>query len=97
LLRADYDYFYTDHHDAVPGTGTRYSSFRRVGATATNPLAQPPLHVDLKPFLDAVQAMWPGEAVGPWLGEISLATELYDHTRGHVLFTGAPTYDPHFV
>ena len=26
-----YDYEYTDHHDAVPNTGSRFSSFRRVG------------------------------------------------------------------
>jgi hypothetical protein len=38
-----YDYWYTDHHDAVPGTGTRFSSFRRVGATDAG--AQPPPQV----------------------------------------------------
>ena len=87
-----YDYWYTDHHDAVPGTGTRFSSFRRVGAAAAG--AQPPPHVDLLPFLDAVRRQWPGEAVGPWLGELSWGTEIYDHSSGHVVFNSPPTVMP---
>lgn len=69
-----YDYWYTDHHDAVPGTGTRYSSFRRVGAELDR--AQVPAKVDLLPFLDAIRAMWPGDAlqVGPWLGQVAFGT-----------------------
>lgn len=87
-----YDYWYTDHHDAVPGTGTRYSSFRRVGGAAVG--AQPPPRVDLLPFLDAVRRQWPGEAVGPWLGELSWGTEIYDHSSGHVVFNSPPTVTP---
>jgi hypothetical protein len=59
-----YDYWYTDHHDAVPGTGTRFSNFRRVGATDAG--SQPPAQVDILPFIAAVQKMWPGEQVGQW-------------------------------
>jgi len=84
-----YDYWYTDHHDAVPGTGTRFSSFRRVGATVDG--AQPPAHVDIMPFVAAVRKMWPGEPMGPWLGHLSIATELYDYVVGEVTFAGPPT------
>lgn len=59
-----YDYWYTDHHDAVPGTGTRFSNFRRVGAAVAG--SQPPAEVDILPFIAAVQEMWPGEQVGRW-------------------------------
>ena len=84
---------YTDHHDAVPGTGTRFSSFRRVGATA--PGTQPPLHLDIKPFLSAVRKMWPGEKVGPWLGHLSIGTELYDYVVGEVAFSEPPKIAAH--
>lgn len=89
-----YDYWYTDHHDAVPGTGTRFSSFRRVGATAVG--AQAPQHVDIIPFIAAVRKMWPGEEVrpGPWLGHMSIATELYDYVVGEVTFAAPPTIKP---
>ena len=93
-----YDYWYTDHHDLVPGTGTRYSSFRRVGGTASG--AQPPLKVDLKPFFAAIKREWPGpqEApVGPWLGQITLATELYDHCSGSITFHAPPTFEPQYM
>lgn len=83
---------YTDHHDAVPGTGTRYSSFRRVGAELQG--AQMPGKVNLLPFLAAIKAMWPGDAlqVGPWLGQVAFGTELYDHCSGNVVFHDAPTF-----
>ena len=82
------------HHDAVPGTGTRFSSFRRVGATAVG--AQAPQHVDIIPFIAAVRKMWPGEEVrpGPWLGHMSIATELYDYVVGEVTFAAPPTITP---
>jgi hypothetical protein len=68
-----YDYWYTDHHDAVPGTGTRFSNFRRVGATDSE--SQPPAEVDIVPFVAAVQKMWPGEQIGRWYaGHFILAT-----------------------
>jgi hypothetical protein len=81
---------YTDHHDAVPGTGSRFSSFRRVGAGDTG--AQPPLLVNLMPFFAAIRRQWPGEQVGPWLGEISISTELYDHCSGEVTFWQPPSF-----
>ena len=87
-----YDLWYTDHHDAVPGTGTRYTAFRRVGADV--PGAQPPLRVDVRPFIDALRREWPGEQVGPWLGHIALGTELYDHVAGSVRFHSVPTFEP---
>ena len=52
--------------------------------------AQPPARVDLAPFIAAIKRMWPGESVGPWLGHVALATELYDHCTGAVAFAGAP-------
>ena len=82
----------TDHHDAVPGTGSRFSNFRRVGATV--PGAQPPAQVDIVPFIAVVRKMWPGQQVGPWLGHVALATELYDFSVGAVTFSGPPTVDP---
>jgi hypothetical protein len=85
-----YDYYYTDHHDAVPGTGSRYSSFRRVGGDAVG--AQPPQVVNLIPFIRAVATMWPHEQVGPWLGSVSIATEIYDHSSGVVTFHEVPTF-----
>ena len=85
-----YDYWYTDHHDAVPGTGSRYSSFRRVGAG--DPGAQPPAEVELMPFFEAIRQQWPGEQVGPWLGELSISTELYDHCTGNVTFWAPPAF-----
>jgi hypothetical protein len=84
-----YDYYYTDHHDAVPGTGSRYSSFRRRGLQRDS---QPPPTVNLIPFLRAIAKMWPAEPVGPWLGHISLATELYDHVSGNVIFHSPPSF-----
>jgi hypothetical protein len=88
-----YDYWYTDHHDAVPGTGTRYSSFRRAGAELDG--AQMPAKVDLLPFLAAIKAMWAGDRlqVGPWLGQVAVGTELYDHCSGAVAFHQAPTFE----
>ena len=85
-----YDYWYTDHHDAVPGTGSRFSSFRRVGADHVG--AQPPPRVDIFPFRAAIRKMWPGEAVGAWLGEVTISTELYDHCTGKVVFHAPPTF-----
>ena len=73
--------------------GTRFSSFRRVGATVDG--AQPPAHVDIMPFVAAVRRMWPGEPVGPWLGHLSIATELYDYVVGEVTFAGPPTIAAH--
>jgi len=92
-----YDYWYTDLHDAVPGTGTRFSNFRRVGAD--KPGAQPPLNVNLAPFFDAIREMWKDDTipVGPWLGHISLATELYDHSSGKVTFHSPPTFAPEYA
>ena len=40
----------------------------------------------------AIQKQWPGEEVGPWIGEVSIATELYDHCSGEVRFHGPPTF-----
>jgi hypothetical protein len=87
-----YDYYYTDHHDAVPNDGSRFSSFRRVGSNVQG--ARIPTSVDLLPFVEAVRQMWAGDPlpVGPFLGEVSIATELYDHTDGRVSFAEAPTY-----
>lgn len=59
--------------------------------------------MDLLPFLEAVREIWAARddpqqqrrqqaAVGPWLGEITIATEIYDHTDGRVLFRQPPTY-----
>jgi len=92
-----YDYFYTDHHDAVPGTGTRFSNFRLVGAD--KPGTQPPLNVNLAPFFDAIRDMWKDDTVpvGPWLGHIELATELYDHCSGKVTFHSPPTFVPEYA
>jgi hypothetical protein len=73
----------------VPGTGSRYSSFRRHGLQRDS---QPPPRANLLPFLAAIRRMWPGEPVGRWLGHVSLATELYDHTSGSVVFHAAPTF-----
>lgn len=87
-----YDYYWTDHNDAVPGTGTRYSSFRRKSAeTIGEPIPQ---KVNIKPFIQAIRDMWPGEQVGPWLGHVAIGTELYDHSRGKVTFHGTPDFDP---
>merc|ERR1712216_518070 len=85
-----YDYYWTDHHDAVPGTGSRYSSFRRKGADSDG--AAVPRHINLRPFVDAIKKMWPREQVGPWLGHVSIGTEVYDHGIGHVNFHGAPKF-----
>ena len=86
-----WDYWYTDHHDAVPNTGSRFSSFRRVGSEVHN--AQPPSEVDLLPFIEAVRKQWPGEEVGPWLGEVSIGTEIYDYSAGSVTFHKPFTVD----
>ena len=86
-----WDYWYTDHHDAVPNTGSRFSSFRRVGSEVQN--AQPPSEVDLLPFIEAVRKQWPGEEVGPWLGEVSIGTEIYDYSAGSVTFHKPFTVD----
>jgi hypothetical protein len=94
-----YEYWYTDHHDAVPGTGTRFSNFRRLGAD--KPGAQPPLKVNLVPFFDKIKEMWKNDTktwktVGPYLGHISLATEIYDHSTGRVTFHSQPTFEPDY-
>lgn len=87
-----YDYYWTDHNDLVPGMGTRYSSFRRKGADA--PGSGIPEKVNVKPFVEGIREMWPGEPVGPWLGHVSISTELYDHSSGQVTFWSPPTIEP---
>jgi len=91
-----YDYEYTDHHDAVPNDGSRYHAFRRVGSESSGDEASVPAAVDLVPFLAAVKSMWAGVPLpfGPWLGEVTLATELYDHQAGRVVFASVPTFTP---
>ena len=91
-VNVSYDYWYTDHHDAVPGTGSRFSSFRRVGAES--PGAGAPASVDLLPFLRAIREEWENDAlpVGHWIGSVNIATELYDVSSGEVVFLSPPTF-----
>lgn len=90
---SSYDYWYTDHHDAVPGTGSRFSSFRRVGAERGGG-APLPASVDLLPFLAAIRHEWAGDTlpVGAWVGAVNVGTELYDHSSGEVSFSEPPTF-----
>ena len=44
------------------------------------------------PLFEAIRRQWPGEQVGPWLGEISISTELYDHCSGNVTFWAPPAF-----
>ena len=93
-----YDYWYADHHDAVPGTGSRFSSFRRVGAEpgggGAAAAAALPQSIDLLPFLAAIRREWAGDAlaVGAWVGAVNVGTELYDHCSGEVNFSEPPTF-----
>jgi len=88
-----YEYFYTDHHDAINNKTNqgiaRYSTFRRISTSTKLPGT-----VNILPFLTAIQERWPvaNDPLGPWLGQISIGMEIYDHSHGSVNFRSGPQF-----
>ncbi len=88
-------FYHYDYHSFGDDNviGQNYHQFRRVGGGV--PGAPVPENLDVAPFLRYLKLRHNQPDL--WLGQVTMGTQLYDHTHGSVTFHSPPTFSPRSI